>query len=262
MNKHKGFTLIELLVVVSIIGLLSSVALVSLNSARVKGRIAAGQNFSLSLKHTTGDELIGEWSFNNDTFDDVSGWENEGLPQGGLSSDDFIDGVVGRAVAFDGVDDFINVGSFNDLSGASQFTLEFWANLDQGQGYVFWRDLGFLVQVEATRYRFRANLDNDWRGTFYADHVLNEWQHIAITWDGTNTKIYVNGALKTDSTADSAYSIMSIQTNDLNIGFRPGLGYLDGDIDDVRMYRKAFNSAQIQQHYAEGLKDHQTLASK
>lgn len=48
--KNKGFTLIELLVVIAIIGILSSVVLASLNTARNKGSNAAIKSQMSSLR--------------------------------------------------------------------------------------------------------------------------------------------------------------------------------------------------------------------
>ena len=67
MNKNKGFTLIELLVVIAIIGILSSVVLASLNSAREKGEDA---KIKANLANTRAEAAI-YYDDNQNTYEGV-----------------------------------------------------------------------------------------------------------------------------------------------------------------------------------------------
>jgi prepilin-type N-terminal cleavage/methylation domain-containing protein len=64
MKNKKGFTLVELLVVIAIIGILSSVAVVNLNSARDKAKVAAVKGTmaamvpAVVLCHSEGAEIL------------------------------------------------------------------------------------------------------------------------------------------------------------------------------------------------------------
>ena len=264
-----GFTLIELLVVISIISLLSSVVLASLNSARDKGRIAAGQKFSSSLHHMIGDELAGEWTFDQDDAGDSSGWGNDGLINGATPGN----GVMGRAMFFDG-NDYIEIGSNLNITARTSFTYSAWvkptstgSNMAVVGGRHGDRDSFIVVPTGKIRFRGDDTLV-DSNGTIKWD----EWNHIAVAYDydavtemNTTISLYIDGVL--DRTGPPSSWHMGTFDNWSNstrwIGYESRqLYYFTGGIDDVRIYKKTLTAAQIQQHYAEGLESHQTLASK
>ena len=72
LEPNKGFTLIELLVVIAIIGLLASIVLVSLNSARAKARNAKRMADLNQLRLALEFYYDKHNGYPNDTF---SGWE-------------------------------------------------------------------------------------------------------------------------------------------------------------------------------------------
>lgn len=89
-TPERGFTLIELLVVISIIGILSSVVLASLNSARSKAYDAKRVSDLTTIR--TALELY--YSSNNSYPNPGWGWRSECPAWGGFAASSVIPGLV------------------------------------------------------------------------------------------------------------------------------------------------------------------------
>lgn len=74
-QNKRGFTLIELLVVISIIGLLSSVVLTSLNQARTKARVVALKQELIQFRTLMELEFLDKGSYAG--LVSQSGWAND-----------------------------------------------------------------------------------------------------------------------------------------------------------------------------------------
>jgi hypothetical protein len=168
----------------------------------------------------------------------------------------WVNGILGKALDFDGSDDYVEVlHSFSLNIGDGGITLEAWINTDAFPSGDRWQVIG---KVDA--YALQVS-DNGkvrvWLGplTTYVetDNVVlqsDEWYHIAGVYDGSTVKIYVNGNLEKEvsKTGDQATS-----TNNILIGARIPGGYFNGIIDNPRIWNIALTAEQILNIYQKGV---------
>ena len=87
----------------------------------------------------------------------------------------------------------------------------------------------------------------------YLDSVkalpANTWVHVAGTYDGTALRIYVNGALNATKavTGTTCANAEPLEIGAKNRTTPPATteAYMDGRIDDVRVYNRALSAAEI-----------------
>ncbi len=154
--------------------------------------------------------------------------------------------VPAAALSLDGSNDYVQLPHmFNPAN--SSFTVEGNVRVNNvtGTKYIFQQE-----DVSGTG-RLLLGLDNGRPYTFfggvanlYATTVLqtNTWYHLAVTWDGTNYSIYINGVLEA-----TAPKIAESTLGGLKLGANKGASVtLDGTYDEVRVWSYARSQSDIQ----------------
>ena len=204
---------------------------------------------------------------------DSTRYYNNGLMKDGVSATS--SGQFDGAQVFDGVDDFVNVGSVATYEfGSNSFAVSLWFKQNSpgsnprviarlnGVGNVGWdfnigsgTSISWDLSNDATNYiSIGATLSPG----------LNQWHHAVGVVDRTANQglIYIDGVFKSSGSIVSTSTFNGTGIN-LNFGRNSGGGnQFSGIIDDVRIYKRALSAAEIEAQYKLGVNTYLTYGSE
>ena len=200
------------------------------------------------------------------TWYDVSSGGNNGV----LTNGPTFSSTGGDSIVFDGVDDSVYKSLFSQMSSATTMTISCWCTFaDNGSpGRYLWaigRDVGgleggmaligygFAVAGGANKLLFELGSGKG-RVIYTGTLQQNIWYNFTCTADGTNTKIYVNGAL--DNTASQTTGQITSSAG-LSVGSylsgatppSPSLFFHNGKVASFQVYNRALTAAEVLKNY-------------
>lgn len=217
-----------------------------------------GPSHVASFELRVGNIPIAAYSFDDETDDvveDVFG-EHEGTVEGATWTEE---GRYGPGLVLDGTSQVTVPDTGGDLDLTGEFTLEAWvrphfesgavplfAKEDSASPYFGYLLYGQLFDSGPFAYLSGSGFKSELSGS-KGSTPSNAWTHITLTSGKFQAKLYVNGKL------DSTGSAVSVRSTDgpLRIGgFEHYEEYLDGRLDEVRIYDTVLTEAEIERDMA------------
>ena len=229
--------------------------------------------------------LVGYWNFeegrDNSVAGDRSGFGNNGTLTNMDTSTAWKGSATssGQALDFDASDDYVDVGSGNNLDNLGPMTVSAWyyarSEGENSRGGIFNKGDGDGVLVDGPEFEFGSvGLDGVDRTNALAFAVgfsggslhriasnntvtLNKWQFVTLTWDGTTSSsgvhIYIDGV---EVTYQKSQDGIGTKNDDGSANMLIGIGNFgaqsntwDGRLDEVRIYRRVLSYDEIQRLY-------------
>ena len=224
------------------------------------GQAAAGGVWDANFKavyHLSSDPSKGSRSVLDSTSNG-----NHGTPNGAMTAGDLVDGAIGGALAFDGINDYIDSG---DAFYAGHLTLEAFVDphvYDSWKSIIVKRNIGLSHQSSGNEYylslldRRLGYLGSDGSSWVFQNYSEPDslpsaggWIYLAGKNDGSTTKIFADDQLVGTGVQSGA---VGNTTSSLQIGCRAAnidTRYFDGLIDEVRISNVARSDAWIKATY-------------
>ncbi|MGB1039439.1 MAG: LamG-like jellyroll fold domain-containing protein [Flavobacteriales bacterium] len=215
--------------------------------------ILVGLNSTSQINLSNG--LVACFPFNGNA-NDVSGNGNNGIVSGATLAADR-NSMPNSAYLFDGTNDFISVA--NPVISSSEMSISFWSKTNSFNSHV-----SFMLTPDIGSDRFSISINYNHRGDtavfwdfgnisgsgrlfdFPLPSLDRTWEH--YTFISSKSKdsmfIYRNGLLfKAKQFSDTISDTNRI----LKIGSGDNANFFNGLIDDVKIYNRVLNSAEIRQ---------------
>ena len=211
--------------------------------------------------------LAGYWNFEESTGDKVNDLtinNNQGTLTNGVQRT--VDNLAevkyqpSRSLYFDGINDYVNVGIKPSLKVSTNLTLEAWIKPQAkgNNGLIISREGEYLLSVGSDNQIYYAIANTNprwtWIGTGYTVSV-NQWTHIAFTYNNGEIKLYGNGKLAYYYQGSGAIGDAVTSQDELRIGNRQSNNseFFKGEIDEVRVWNTTRTQAEIQTNLSQKL---------